>query len=103
VSPRHAEAAVQAWAAAAGASARPPRTLQRGNRHHIVWTDHACGRSVVASLALVQGLGHAWSGGAAGHKFSDPKGPDASRLIWAFAQRQFRRVAGAAARPVRPT
>jgi poly(3-hydroxybutyrate) depolymerase len=37
----------------------------------------------------VQGLGHAWSGGAAGQPYSDPRGPDASRMIWAFAARAF--------------
>jgi poly(3-hydroxybutyrate) depolymerase len=37
----------------------------------------------------VVGLGHAWSGGAARQPYSDPKGPDASRMIWAFLARQF--------------
>lgn len=32
---------------------------------------------------IVQGLGHAWSGGAPG-AWSDPKGPDASLMIWRF-------------------
>jgi len=45
----------------------------------------------VATLVVVHGLGHAWSGGAARQPFSDAKGPDASRLAWAFAARQFRR------------
>ena len=44
---------------------------------------------LVATLCLVNGLGHAWSGGAARHAYSDPKGPDASRMIWAFAAKQF--------------
>jgi len=35
-------------------------------------------------------LGHAWSGGAAKQPFSDALGPDASRMAWAFAARQFR-------------
>ena len=34
----------------------------------------------------VPDLGHAWSGGKSGEKFSDPKGPDAARLFWAFAK-----------------
>jgi poly(3-hydroxybutyrate) depolymerase len=89
VAPSNGHAAVQVWAAACGASARPTRRIQRGRRHALLWTDHACGRRVVASLAIVQGGGHAWSGGAAGLKFSDPKGPDASRLVWAFARRVF--------------
>jgi poly(3-hydroxybutyrate) depolymerase len=32
----------------------------------------------------VDGLDHAWSGGSRGAAFSDPRGPDASELIWAF-------------------
>jgi len=32
----------------------------------------------------VQGLGHAWSGGAPGGSHSDPRGPSASEAIWAF-------------------
>jgi poly(hydroxyalkanoate) depolymerase family esterase len=33
---------------------------------------------------IVAGMDHAWSGGAAGFKYSDPKGPDASLMIWRF-------------------
>jgi poly(hydroxyalkanoate) depolymerase family esterase len=32
----------------------------------------------------VEGLGHAWSGGAPGGSYSDPKGPRASTAIWKF-------------------
>ena len=38
----------------------------------------------------VEGLGHAWSGGAAGGSYTDPRGPSASDAIWAF----FSAVAG---------
>jgi poly(3-hydroxybutyrate) depolymerase len=52
-------------------------------------TDYrAPGRLVVTHCEVV-GLGHAWSGGAARQPYSDPKGPDASRMIWAFLARQF--------------
>jgi hypothetical protein len=34
-------------------------------------------------------LGHAWSGGASGLPYSDPKGLDASRMAWSFMQKQF--------------
>jgi poly(hydroxyalkanoate) depolymerase family esterase len=59
------------------------------------WTD--------ASGALVQehieihGMGHAWSGGAAGGSYTDPRGPGASELIWSF----FDRVGPATGRPAR--
>ncbi|MEO7391614.1 MAG: hypothetical protein ABIU58_05535 [Ramlibacter sp.] len=35
-------------------------------------------------------LGHAWSGGAASQACSDARGPDASRMLWGFAAKQFR-------------
>lgn len=40
----------------------------------------------------VSSLAHAWSGGAASQSSSDGRGPDASRMAWAFAARQFRAV-----------
>jgi poly(hydroxyalkanoate) depolymerase family esterase len=41
------------------------------------------GRKVLRKV-LVEGLGHAWSGGDARHEFNDANGPDASRLILDF-------------------
>ena len=32
----------------------------------------------------VDGMDHAWSGGASGGEFTAPGGPDASRIIWEF-------------------
>ena len=32
----------------------------------------------------VEGLGHAWSGGAPGGSYTDPRGPDATEAIWTF-------------------
>ena len=90
VSPGNGRAAAQLWATAADAKAGPPRTVQRGQRYPMTVTDSrsADGRTAVTSIEIA-GLGHAWSGGAAGQPFSDPQGPDASRQLWAFAQRQF--------------
>ena len=89
VAPANGLAAVQAWADAAGARASAPRSVQRGQRYPVSVTDYRCKGRTVATLALVQGLGHAWSGGGAGQPFADARGPDASRMVWAFAQRQF--------------
>jgi hypothetical protein len=38
---------------------------------------------------MVDGVAHAWSGGAASKPFSDGQGPDASRMAGAFASKQF--------------
>ncbi|WP_425259345.1 alpha/beta hydrolase family esterase [Rubrivivax sp. RP6-9] len=93
VSPRNGLAAVQAWAGAAGARAGPPRTVQRGRRHPMSVVDFLARGSTVATLVVVDRLAHAWSGGAAGQPFGDGHGPDASRMVWAFAARQFRQQA----------
>lgn len=91
VSPRNGQAAVQWWADAAGAKAGPMRTVQRGQRYPMAVTDFKVRGRAVATLVAISGLGHAWSGGAAKQPFSDPQGPDASRMVWAFAARQFAR------------
>jgi poly(3-hydroxybutyrate) depolymerase len=93
VAVNNAHAAVQLWAEAAGAQATAPRRVQRGKRHPMVVTDYKRGRTAVATLVEIARLGHAWSGGAARQPFSDPSGPDASRLLWAFVAKQFKRVA----------
>ena len=85
----NAEAAVQLWASNVGALAVLPRTVQRGSRYAATVTDYYLGDRLVASLCLIDRLGHSWSGGAAGHAYSDVRGPDASRMIWAFATKQF--------------
>ena len=82
--------AVRVWAEAAGASPLAVRSVQRGQRHAMTVTDFKAKGDVVASLVVVPQLGHAWSGGAASHPYGDAKGPDASRMAWAFAARQFR-------------
>jgi poly(hydroxyalkanoate) depolymerase family esterase len=46
------------------------------------WTD---GRgALMHELLMVDGLGHAWSGGAAGGSYTDPRGPCATEAICAF-------------------
>lgn len=101
VSPSNAAAAAATWAhaagAGAGARASAPRQVQRGKRYPTLVTDFKHRGKLVASLVQVAKLGHAWSGGAAGQPFSDALGPDASRMVWAFAVRQFRAQVSAAA------
>jgi len=90
VSPHNGRAAAQVWALAAGARASTARSVQRGKRYPMTVTDFKRKGSTVATLVAVDGLAHAWSGGAASKPFSDGQGPDASRMAWAFASRQFR-------------
>ena len=89
VSPSNGPQAAQLWATREGAKPGHPRTVQRGARHTATVTDYKARGRLVATLCSIQGLGHAWSGGAASQNYSDPKGPDASRMIWAFAVKQF--------------
>ena len=88
---RNGRVAAQVWANAAGARATAERSVQRGNRYAMKVTDFKHKGSTVATLADVDRLGHAWSGGAAKEPFSDARGPDASRMVWAFAAKQFRK------------
>ena len=99
VAPSNGRATVQAWVAAGdaadGVSAREsaPRRVQRGQRYPMDVSDFKRRGRLVASLIEVIGLGHAWSGAAARQAFSDPAGPAASRLVWAFVARQFAAMA----------
>lgn len=95
VAPGNAQDSAAIWAAATGAVPGKPRELQRGQRHPMRVTDYKhAGRTCVTLCEIAQ-LGHAWSGGAARAPFSDAAGPDASRLVWAFAARQFAAAARA--------
>jgi poly(hydroxyalkanoate) depolymerase family esterase len=96
VKPSNGQDAAALWANAMGAAARPPRIVQRGHRHAMTVTDFKHGARTLISLCEVSGLTHAWSGGAAGQPYSDAHGPDASRMIWAFALKQFRALQSAA-------
>jgi hypothetical protein len=95
VVPSNARAAVLAWVHAGNPSdhaalrERLGRRVQRGKRHAMRVVDFTSRGRVVATLVEVEGLGHAWSGGAPGQPFGDASGPDASRMAWAFAAKQF--------------
>ncbi len=45
------------------------------------------GGQVTLRRVLVEDLGHAWSGGPDGEAYSDPRGPDATRMLWDFFRR----------------
>lgn len=52
------------------------------------WTDRiyksSTNLSVVIEKYLVNGMGHAWSGGCSCGSYTDPTGPDATTLSWNF-------------------
>ncbi|MDB5829435.1 MAG: phospholipase [Variovorax sp.] len=89
VSSSNAGSAAAVWAAATGAVPVASRSLQRGRRHPMRVTDFKVRGKTSVTLCEIAGLGHAWSGGAARMAFSDPAGPDATRMAWAFAAKQF--------------
>ena len=99
VCPVNGEHAVRQWMvtnrlAAAGAYeprfSRPDATVREtaAGGHACTrrtWNDRA-GRLVQEYLE-VEGLGHAWSGGARGGSHADPRGPSAAEAIWDFFAR----------------
>ena len=89
VSIANAAATVALWAQALDARPGATRTVQRGQRYAARVTEFKTAGRAVVVLREVVGLAHAWSGGAAQCSYSDPAGPDASALIWAFVARQF--------------
>lgn len=64
--------------------AQPPRHVRRGTRRAVDVFDWLTGKRPYVRLVRVEGLGHAWSGGAPGQAFSDPGGPDALKIALRF-------------------
>ncbi|EGK11635.1 alpha/beta hydrolase family esterase [Kroppenstedtia eburnea] len=40
--------------------------------------------NILMEKYMIQKMGHAWSGGNSAGSYTDPKGPDASRIMWEF-------------------
>lgn len=53
----------------------------------------AAQRAVLVRHCTVHGLGHAWSGGDAKFPYAEPKGPDATAMMWSFLKEHARRSA----------
>ncbi|MBO4123698.1 prolyl oligopeptidase family serine peptidase [Cupriavidus gilardii] len=67
------------------AAAHPSvRLLRRGERRSVAVHDWRRDGRLYIRLVRVEGLGHAWSGGAASQAYADPSGPDALRIAWGF-------------------
>jgi poly(hydroxyalkanoate) depolymerase family esterase len=95
VSASNAGSTAALWAMATAARPGKQRTLKRGERHPMRVTDYKRKGRTLVSLCEVEGLGHAWSGGAPRLPFSDAAGPSATRLVWAFVSKQFNALAAA--------
>ncbi|MDE2220929.1 MAG: PHB depolymerase family esterase, partial [Gammaproteobacteria bacterium] len=64
----------------------------------VLQRDYFRNGTLLVRLLLIDGLGHAWSGGDAKQSFNDPAGPDASLMIVDFLMRH--RLAAQASSPV---
>ncbi|MGH8308643.1 MAG: extracellular catalytic domain type 1 short-chain-length polyhydroxyalkanoate depolymerase [Steroidobacteraceae bacterium] len=82
------DASPAAWPLAASRERRVPTD---GYAYRL--RDYAQSGRLVLRKVIVEGLGHAWSGGDVRHRFNDARAPDASGLIWDFVS-QFRRLPG---------
>lgn len=69
---------------------QPARIGGRSPQHAYQTTSSYAGRKPQVVICDVQGLGHAWSGGAARIPFSAPEGPSATLLLWDFFARHQR-------------
>jgi len=93
VSASNAGSTATVWAMATAARPSKQRKLKRGKRHAMRVTDYKRDGRTLVSLCEVEGLGHAWSGGAPRLPFSDSAGPSATRLVWTFVSKQFAALA----------
>jgi poly(hydroxyalkanoate) depolymerase family esterase len=88
------------FAAAEAARSTPlavrSRRVASGARHYRI-SEYARRGRIVLRHIVIEGLGHAWSGGDERHPFNDAQAPRASALVWEFVSR-FRRPSGGAAR-----
>ena len=97
VHPRNAEQIVAQFRKFAELVTLPPQPLGEpveqfvtDNGRSYRQRDYVRSDQVLLRSILIDGLGHAWSGGDEREVFNDPTPPDASRLIWDFLSR-FRR------------
>ncbi|MDB5930473.1 MAG: esterase, depolymerase family [Polaromonas sp.] len=62
----------------------------RSPRHSYKTLTHYAGRKPRLVKCEIDALGHAWSGGDGSLDYSEPKGPDATLLMWSFFSTQQR-------------
>ena len=108
VSPVNAEQIIEQSRTRAEYDRGPPQPLVEtaerrvaSSRRAYQLRDYARDGRIVLRKIIIEGLGHAWSGGDERHPFNDSQGPDASQLIWDFL-REFRRIPGEKSTAMRP-
>jgi poly(3-hydroxybutyrate) depolymerase len=72
------------WAGVLGLSASPAERSTEGGLAVERTRWKAADGATAVELVIVDGLGHAWSGGSPQGTFTDARGPDASRLVLDF-------------------
>ena len=107
VHPRNAEQIVRQFRRFAERSGTPPAPLADAAEQRLSTEgrsyrqrDYTRSNQLLLRSILIEGLGHAWSGGDERHRFNDSAQPDTSRLIWEFLS-QFRRRESRRALPSR--
>ncbi len=68
----------------AGNDANVERGISAGGRKYTRTVHRLANGSVAAEHWIIEGAGHAWSGGDAAGSYTDPKGPDASAQMLRF-------------------
>jgi poly(hydroxyalkanoate) depolymerase family esterase len=84
VSPTNSRQLTAQWAGVLGLAAAPVARSTEGGLAVERTRWNASGGGSEVELVIVDGLGHAWSGGSPAGTFTDARGPDASRLILQF-------------------
>ena len=72
------------WAGVLGLSASPPERTTEGGLGVERTRWQAADGTTAIELVIVDGLGHAWSGGSPEGTYTDARGPDAARLVLDF-------------------
>ena len=86
----NAQAIVRQWSGAFGLEprgTRSPAVVTPGVRAHATALHGRPGEVPVVEAVLIEGLGHAWSGGSSAGTYADPQGPSASEAIADFFAR----------------
>ena len=97
VNPRNADQVVAlhlalsgAWGGSDAPSVASEEARFEAGGRAVLQRDFAIGATLLVRSLVVEGLGHAWSGGDPRQPFNDAAGPDASRIILEFLLRHRR-------------